>query len=386
MLSIRVPAGQILFEQGDKAHCAYLIEEGWVEIYTERGGNRQSLSRIGVGQIFGEMGIIDGARRTATAMVLEDCRLLCISAEQFLALLDQSEPFHTELLKKLVIRFREAQNAWMDGNQLPRLESAEMGPGYAMLARHRDIAQAIERGEIVPYLQPVVDLTTGRWQGFEALARWHDPVEGLRLPQDFMPLAECTGLVQRIDLSIAQQAMDALKNLPGAPPPFLNLNFSAWHFREKRLLTAVTTLLERTGFSAGRLCIELTETQMLDNADQARQLMADLQTQGIRIALDDFGTGYSSLSVLHQMPFQILKIDRGLVAGVLVDGRPRHVLKNLVALAADLAMDVVTEGVEDDASARALAGLGCRMGQGYLYGRPMPLDAAMAAWISRQGT
>lgn len=380
MLNLSVAAGDLLFREDDPADCAYLVEEGWVEIYTERTGWRQSLSLIGPGEIFGEMGVIDGSPRTATAVAAEDSKLLRITVGQFKALLGRTEPFHAELLVKLVARFREAQRAWMDGSLLPRQESSEMGPGYAMLARHRDLACALDRGEIVPYLQPIVDLATGRWRGFEALARWQSPEAGLLPPSAFLPLAERTGLIRRIDLHIAECAMRAVSTITEGPLPYINMNFSAWHFKDDRLLPNICDLLEKTGLAGERVRVELTETLMLDDPDRALKIMTDLESAGVKLALDDFGTGYSSLSVLHRMPIHILKIDRALVTGVLTEGRPRRVLRNVVSLASDLGMEIVTEGIEDKETAEILRQLGCRIGQGFLFARPMPLEQAITAW------
>ncbi|WP_146002668.1 EAL domain-containing protein [Telmatospirillum siberiense] len=380
MLNFSVPAGDLLFREDDPADCAYLVEEGWVEIYTERTGWRQSLSLIGPGEIFGEMGVIDGSPRTATAVAAEDCKLLRITVDQFQALLGRSEPFHAELLVKLVARFREAQRAWMDGSLLPRQESSAMGPGYSMLARHRDLACALDRGEIVPYLQPIVDLTTGRWRGFEALARWQSPVSGLRSPCDFLPLAERTGLIRRIDLHIAERVMRAIGSIGGTAPPYININFSAWHFKDDRLLPNIRDLLEKTGLDAHRMRVELTETLMLDDPNRALRIMSDLEAIGIKLALDDFGTGYSSLSVLHRMPIHVLKIDRTLVTGVLAEGRPRSVMRSLISLSRELGMEIVIEGVEDTETATILEQLGCNVGQGFLFAKPMPMDQAIAAW------
>lgn len=380
MLNFSVGAGDLLFREDDPADCAYLVEEGWVEIYTERTGWRQPLSLIGPGEIFGEMGVIDGSPRTATAVAAEDCKLLRITVDQFQALLGHAEPFHAELLVKLVSRFREAQRAWMDGSLLPRQESSAMGPGYAMLARHRDLADALDHGEIVPFLQPIVDLASGQWRGFEALARWCLPGVGIQSPSEFLPLAERTGLIRRIDLHIAEHAMRAVNAIKDGPLPYININFSAWHFKDDRLLQTMRDLLEKTGLAAERVRIELTETLMLDDPDRALKIMTDLESLGIRLALDDFGTGYSSLSVLHSMPIHILKIDRALVSGVLTEGRPRHVLRNVVALAGDLGMDIVIEGIEDEETAKTLWQLGCRIAQGFLFARPMPVDQAIAAW------
>jgi EAL domain-containing protein (putative c-di-GMP-specific phosphodiesterase class I) len=347
MLNVSAAAGDLLFKENDPADCAYLVEEGWVEIYTERAGWRQSLSLIGPGEIFGEMGVIDGSPRMATALVTEDCKLLRVTVEQFRALLGHAEPFHTELLVKLVTRFREAQRAWMDGTPLPRQESSAMGPGYAMLARQRDLACALDRREIVAHLQPIVDLATGRWRGFEALARWQSPLSGLILPDELLPLSERTGLIRRIDLHIAESTMRAVAAIKDGPQPYININFSAWHFRDDRLVPNMVALLEKTGLSAERVRLELTETLMLDDPDRALKIMTALAEIGIRLALDDFGTGYSSLSVLHRMPIHILKIDRALVTGVLTEGRPRRILRNIIALAGDLGMEVVPEGIED---------------------------------------
>ncbi len=380
MLNVSAAAGDLLFKEDDPADCAYLVEEGWVEIYTERAGWRQSLSLIGPGEIFGEMGVIDGSPRMATAVVTEDCKLLRITVEQFKALLGHAEPFHTELLVKLVTRFREAQRAWMDGTPLPRQESSAMGPGYATLARQRDLACALDRGEIVAHLQPIVDLTSGRWRGFEALARWQSPLSGLVLPDEFLPLSERTGLIRRIDLHIAENAMRAVAAVEDGPLPYVNINFSAWHFRDDRLVPNMVALLEKTGLPAERVRLELTETLMLDDPDRALKIMTALAEIGIRLALDDFGTGYSSLSVLHRMPIHILKIDRALVTGVLTEGRPRRILRNIIALAGDLGMEIVPEGIEDEETAEILRQLGCRIGQGFLFAKPLPMDQAIAAW------
>jgi EAL domain-containing protein (putative c-di-GMP-specific phosphodiesterase class I) len=384
MLDFTVAAGERLFKENDLADCAYLVEEGWVEISTDRNGWKQPLSLIGPGEIFGEMGIIDGSPRTATATAIEDCKLLRITIEQFKSLQGRSEPFHTELLVKLVARFRESQRIWLEGSLLPRQESSEMGPGYAMLAQHRDIAEALERGEIVPFLQPIINLNNGQWLGFEALARWRPPGQDIVLPCEFLPLAERTGLIRRIDLYIAERAMQAMSAIESATQPYININFSAWHFKDDRLVANVRDLLEKTGLAAGRLHVELTETLMLDDPSRALKIMTELQSIGVKLALDDFGTGYSSLSILHSMPIHILKIDRSLITGILSNHRPRNVLRHILSLARDLGMEIVPEGIEDEETADILRQLGCHVGQGFLFAKPMPMDMAIAGITSNQ--
>ncbi|HIJ63038.1 MAG TPA: EAL domain-containing protein [Rhodospirillaceae bacterium] len=377
--SIELASGVAIFSEGDAADCAFLVEEGWVEIFSMQGARRQTLSLVGPGEIFGEMAVIDGSPRSASASVAEDCRLLRIDQEQFNALLGRVEPFHAELMHKLVARFRHATRVFLQGGD-PGSFTAPVGPGYAMLAEHRDIAEAIGRGEIEPYLQPIVDLATNRWRGFEALARWRCPRRGLRQPADFLPLAERTGLIRQIDWAIARQAMLVVKDLDGHPPPYLNINFSAWHFRDGQLAPTLAALLAETGMPASRVRVELTESLMLDEPEIAMREMRDIAALGAQVALDDFGTGYSSLSVLHRMPIHVLKIDRVLMDGVTRPGRPRSVMRNLVALAADLAMEIVCEGIEDAETVAALRDLGCGLGQGYLFARPMAGEQLAAVW------
>ena len=331
------------------------------------------------------MGVIDGSPRSATAVAAEECKLLRINVEQFQALLGRTKSFHAELLVKLVSRFRDAQKAWIGETEMPRQETSAMGPGYAMLARHRDIAEALDRGEIVPFFQPIVDLASGEWHGFEALARWRCPHKGLTLPADFLPLVERTGLIRRIDLAIAERAMTLVGSIGGDHAPYINVNFSAWHFRDKKLLPTIMGLLDRTGLAPHRLRVELTESLMLDDPVAALHIMTDLAGIGVLLALDDFGTGYSSLSVLHRMPIHILKIDRALVNGVLTQDRQRNVLRNVVTLAHDLGMEIIPEGIEDIDTAAAVMALGCHTGQGFLFARPTPAEDAIAAWDRQVG-
>ena len=377
--SIVLPAGALIFNQGDDADFAYLVEEGWVEIFSHQDGQRRVLALVGPGEMFGEMAVIDSSPRSASAAVAEECCLVRIGRDQFNALIGRIEPFQAELMRKLVARFRQATRRFLEGGD-PASYTAPVGPGYAMLSGHRDLAAALDRGEIEPFFQPIVDIATNRWRGFEALARWRCPQKGLRQPGEFLPLAERTGLIRQIDWSIARQALLRVKDLDGRPPPYVNLNFSAWHFRDDRLAPTLAALLDETGMPASRVRVELTETLMLDEPENAMRVMKDIAALGARVVLDDFGTGYSSLSVLHRMPIHALKLDYVMVAGITTPGRQRKIIRNVIALAADLAMDVVCEGVEDAETVVALRDVGCSVGQGFLFARPMPWDQLAAIW------
>jgi EAL domain-containing protein (putative c-di-GMP-specific phosphodiesterase class I) len=385
MLSTTVPSGTVIFREGDAADCAYLIEEGWIEIFTGDGSDRHVLALLGVGEIFGEMGVIDGAPRTASATVAENCRLIRVSAGQFHEALARSEPFHAELLRKLVQRFRASQKALIEGRRAPRLESSNVGAGYAELAQQRDISEALVRGEIEPFLQPIVDLETGRLRGFEALARWRCAKRGVVPPFDFLPLAERTGLIRLIDLAVAERALAIVAGMDASEGgPFISLNFSAWHFRDDGLVAGLKAMLLASKVAPQRVRVELTETVMIEDPDMAERNMTALSELGVHLALDDFGAGYSSMSVLARMPIDVLKIDRSLVQDILRPGRPRSVFRAIMGLAEDIGMQVVAEGIEDEATRQALLDLGCRHGQGYLFGRPLPADEAVKAWAARE--
>ena len=385
MLSASFPSGTVIFRQGDAADCAYLIEEGWIEIFTEHDGHRQALALLGVGEIFGEMGVIDGAPRTASATAAENCRLIQVSASQFHDALARSEPFHAELLRKLVQRFRASQAALIEGRRTPRLESSGVGAGYAELAQQRDISEALVKGEIEPFLQPIVDLDSGRLRGFEALARWRCARRGVVPPFEFLPLAERTGLIRLIDLAVAERALGIIAGMSdgNGGGPFVSLNFSAWHFRDDGLVAGLKTMLLASKVPPERVRVELTETVMIEDPDMAERNMTALSALGVHMALDDFGAGYSSMSVLARMPIDVLKIDRSLVQDILRPGRPRSVFRAIMGLAEDIGMQVVAEGIEDEATRQALLDLGCRHGQGYLFGRPLPADEAIKAWAER---
>ena len=382
MLSRDVAAGDLIFSEGDMADSAYLIETGAVEISLGRDGIRQVLALLGPGEVFGEMGIIDNLPRSATATAAEACRLVVVSAEQIQQVVARSDPFFAELMRKLVGRLRDSQNARIKGAEPVRLHSSDLGPGYSELLRERDIAEAIIDGEIEPYLQPIVDLSEGSILGYETLARWRSERLGLMRPFDFLPLARRTGLIRRIDLTMADRAMAICSKLGerGAEAPFVCINFSAWLFQDHTLVDALRRMLDQRRLEPSRVCLDVTETMLVDDMDAAERCMDDLHDLGMRIALDDFGTGLSSLTVLHRLPFDLVKIDGSLTQGCHTSARQRGMLKGVLDLCGRLDMEVIAEGIEDVGTARTLLDLGFCMGQGLHFAPPVQAEQAMATW------
>jgi EAL domain-containing protein (putative c-di-GMP-specific phosphodiesterase class I) len=246
-----------------------------------------------------------------------------------------------------------------------------------MLRRHDlkdELAKAIERGEIVVEFQPIVDLDTGRVSAAEALARWEHPARGRIAPAEFIPLAEEAGLIAAIGREVlaqtCRQAQRWQAAAPGEEPVRLHVNLSAAELRDPDLTERVRALLEETGLPPQSLTLEITETELLDDAAASAARFGELRSLGIRLALDDFGTGFSSLSYLHSLPLDSLKIAKPFVDGLEGDGRDASFIGVIVELARKLGLDVIAEGIETPGQLNALRELEVELGQGYLVGRP----------------
>ncbi|MDJ0391597.1 EAL domain-containing protein [Roseomonas sp. E05] len=249
----------------------------------------------------------------------------------------------------------------------------EAGMDAALRARAQveaDLRHAIAAGEIEPHFQPLIELATGRVEGFEALARWHHPMRGLIPPTDFIPIAEECGLIRPLTELILRQAA---REAAGWPQPlFIAVNLSALLLYDLGLPELVLGILSETGLPPERLELEITETAVATNTDRVLQIAQTLKAHGVRLAMDDFGTGYSSLASLRALPFDRLKIDRSFVAALGEDAESEKIVATVVALGEALGMPAIAEGVEDAPTAQRLSAMGCQYGQGWLFGRPIP--------------
>jgi len=230
---------------------------------------------------------------------------------------------------------------------------------------------AIERRELVVHYQPIVDLRTWRVGGTEALVRWPRPDRGLVPPDEFIPIAEETGLVVDIDRFVLRESCrQAAAWNARLGPLLLHVNLSAMHLQRDDLADTVGSALRDSGLAPDRLTLEITES-VLAQVEVAVVRLQELKRLGVHLAIDDFGTGYSSLSYLQRMPIDAVKIDKSFVDGVTGGPEESAVARAILALAATLRLDTVAEGVEQAAQARELADLGCRWAQGYHFSRPV---------------
>ena len=231
------------------------------------------------------------------------------------------------------------------------------------------LRSGIPKGEFVPYFEQQIDLTTGRLHGFEMLARWDHPKRGLVAPDLFIPIAEETGMIADLSMSVMRQAM--LEARHWDPSLTLSVNVSPMQLKDPWLAQKLVKLLTETGFSANRLEVEITETSLFENLALAQSIVGSLKNQGIKLALDDFGTGYSSLAHLRALPFDRIKIDRSFVASILDNAESAAIVNAITKLGDSLGLPVTAEGIEDAAIEERLRQLGCHKGQGWHYGKPM---------------
>ena len=226
----------------------------------------------------------------------------------------------------------------------------------------------IPRGEFVPYFEQQRDITTGRLSGFEVLARWNHPTRGMIMPDTFIPIAEETGMIAEMSMSIMRQAFEAAKVWDQSL--MISVNISPTQLKDQWLAQKIVKLLVETGFPANRLEIEITESSLFDNLALAQSIVGSLKNQGIGLALDDFGTGYSSLAHLRALPFDRIKIDKSFVTSIIENPESAAIVNAITRLGDSLGLSVTAEGIEDAAIEERLRQLGCHKGQGWHFGKP----------------
>jgi diguanylate cyclase (GGDEF)-like protein len=259
---------------------------------------------------------------------------------------------------KVVVYTREMEEA---AKRVTRIEQA--------------LRRAVSAGEVEPHFQPIVDLKNRRVVGFEALARWTDRDLGFVSPVTFIPIAEERGIIGPLSQLVLRKATEAARNWP--QDLFLSFNLSPSQLVDQNTGLHILAILDRTGFDPRRLEIEITETGLMSDPVSAEKIVNDLRRVGIRVSLDDFGTGQSSLGRLREFHFDKLKIDRAFVSSILDDRPSEHIIRAILAMCDGLGMDVVAEGIEEEAQADRLVQFGCAGGQGYLFGKPVDADATL---------
>ncbi|HEY4624771.1 MAG TPA: EAL domain-containing protein [Blastococcus sp.] len=267
----------------------------------------------------------------------------------------------------------------------------EPGMGNATVTRKdvaAELAAAIRGGQMRTVYQPLIDMRTGRPIGAEALVRWEHPTEGLRGPDQFIALAEESGLITEIGALVlndaCRQAARWVADSPEQQDLLVTVNLSARQVADPRIVEQVAAALADSGLEPNRLVLEITETVLMHDRDAAAATLWQLKGLGVRIAIDDFGTGYSSLAYLRRFPIDMLKVAREFVDGLGRDAHDDVITRAIVELAGTLGLLTVAEGIETTQQSEHVAALGCDLAQGYLFSRPIEADA-VSALVSARG-
>lgn len=295
--------------------------------------------------------------------------------------------YHTseEVLRDADIAMNRAKR--LGPGRVQVFDPAMRASAVARLELETGLRHAIERNELTLYYQPKVDLRTGAVIGFEALLRWIHPERGMVGPGEFIRVAEETGLIVPIGMWTLAEGCRQMQRWcaehPAACRLALSVNLSPRQFSDPDLCETIRRILDETGFNPRRLNFEITESVLADDLDKARETLERLKAMNISLKLDDFGTGYSSLSYLCRLPFDTLKIDRSFVSGMAESQETAGIVRTIIALANELHMDVIAEGIEKHEEMLTLRDLGCQYGQGFYFGRPLPPNKIVETILTR---
>jgi EAL domain-containing protein (putative c-di-GMP-specific phosphodiesterase class I) len=244
-----------------------------------------------------------------------------------------------------------------------------------LLELEMDLRRAVERQEFQVYYQPIVLLETYKIIGFEALVRWQHPQLGLVPPDNFIPLAEETGLIIPIGYWVLSEACRQMRawqiQFPSDPPLTISVNLSTKQFSQPGLIEQINQIIQETGLEGSNLKLEITESVLMENIQSVTFMLLQLQKMNIQLHLDDFGIGYSSLSYLHRFPSNALKIDRSFVTKIGINGENLEIVQAIITLAQSLNIDVIAEGIETAEQLAQLRAMKCQYAQGYFFSQPL---------------
>jgi diguanylate cyclase (GGDEF)-like protein/PAS domain S-box-containing protein len=319
----------------------------------------------------------DNIRRTLRAPITFNDREILLTASIGLALVGDDAQRKDDFLKDAELAMYHARR--MGGDRIEVFKPAMRARKSDRLTLESELRRALAREEISLLYQPIVRLEDRSIAGFEALMRWQHPKLGRLPPSEFIAIAEETGLIVDLGMFVlertARQLVEWQRAMRSADPVFASVNVSSRQLLRHDLIQDLRTVLSRAAPARGTLKLELTESMVMENPEQAAQMLHRIRDLGAGLALDDFGTGHSSLAYLQRFPFDTIKIDQSFVRAPARGKRP-VILRSIIALAHDLGMEVVAEGAETDSDAVELFHLGCEYAQGYVFGEPMtPAEA-----------
>ncbi|MCK6413856.1 MAG: EAL domain-containing protein [Azonexus sp.] len=377
-----LPAGYLVCRYGEPGESAYIIETGCVEVLTPEG---VSIASLGAGEIFGEVALLDRQPRTASVRTLAETTLLRIDRVHVQQLLKRTDPVIRHLMTVLLERFRARSQSPLSPARRVEADDERIAKQTLMLTQ--DLAHAVASDQLELAYQPLVDLPWRRLLGFEALVRWRHPLLGTIVPTHLIALAEKTGLIHSLSEWVLRRAIADWPEMrrwccrDADCVPFISVNLSAPDLSDPGIVGVVGNLLQQSDMRSGELHLELTESTLIEDREKVGNILGQLAGLGVRVALDDFGTGYAGLDCLKSLPLSCLKIDQIFVRETLGSQRSREIVSTALNLARSLGMTTIGEGIEEESVAAELQRLGCDIGQGYHFARPLALPE-VAAWVA----
>ncbi|MGB1108980.1 MAG: EAL domain-containing protein [Gammaproteobacteria bacterium] len=373
--------GEVIFRAGDQADTAYVVESGQVHIIA----GEVLLNTLKPGALLGEMGILDNTTRTATAIANGETVLTLIDRTQMTERIANADPVLRMLIEVLLARFRSTLSRVRDNQPISEAQDAhnpyDTGTFDAStmdkIRLEAELRNAVHGNELQVWYQPILDLNTRRWAGFESLVRWEHPERGFISPESFVALAEETGLICPIGSAVMTEAckrlarFQALRNehSPGHPPLFMGVNVSARQLDDREFIETIGQVVQGAGTRSRNIKLEITESLLIDYK-VVKVWVDNCRSQGFSVTLDDFGTGYSGFQHLLELEFDTVKIDQTFVRSVLINERSELMVRGIVGMAKAMKMKVVAEGVENQDQLELLADMGVDYAQGFWVGKP----------------
>src|SRR3954449_7413129 len=312
-----------------------------------------------------------------------DAREVYVNASIGIAAADPTVELSDQLLRNADLAMYRAKSA--GGGTIEHYDPLLHAQLLERIRFEDDLRKALGRGELRLFYQPIMDLATGRPVGFEALARWQQPTEGLVMPDRFICIAERAGLIQPIGRWVlheaCRQAMIWRTRHPEHADLAVSVNISARQFQSDDLIDDVANALEESGLPPECLELEMTESVLFEHSEDNIAQLARLKALGVRLAIDDFGTGYSSLAYLHRFSVDVLKIDRTFISQMTETDGDVELVRSILQIGRSLHMVTIAEGIETEEQSDLVTDMGCELGQGYLFARPLPV-ADVDAWLS----
>lgn len=401
--------GELIFLMGDEGDCAYIIERGRIEIFVQDDDQRTPISVLGVGEIVGEMAIIDGSPRSASACAIEETELIIVSRDQLSERIDTADPVVRLLISILLKRMRQtnqkAAQTIVQKNNAPAPEAdrepenksnscpsdySEKDGVIEKIRFEAKLLDALKSNSFTLFFQPIVDLQNQRIAGFEALIRWISPTGTMVRPDIFMGVAEETSLIVPIgkwvlhqacrDLATFQAELD--KAIGGNEKIFMSVNISGRQFGDANFFDELESATQLAGVEPKHVKLEITERVLLEGATVFHWIQR-CRDMGFPIALDDFGTGYSSLSYLDRFNADNIKIDQSFISNIVENERTAVIVKSIIDMSHGLNIPVIAEGIESANELAILKKANCRFGQGYFFAKPMPAQEALELLVSQ---